>query len=249
MTTPDWFRARLAEAAEDFAAVLRRGPLEARVPTCPEWTLVDLAGHLGWVHDWAAEVVRTGSEQPQNYDRPPEGSDPADWYREKADRLLAALAETSPERACWNFGPGPQVVAFWARRQAHEATMHRVDAQLSVGEAEPYGARLAADGVGEVFEVMMPRRVRVLGRRPDLDGPLLVSSTEPDASWLLSPSATGEPLVSSGGTAEGAAAVLAGPAEKLLAVLWKRRELDKARVRVDGDAELARRFLASTLTP
>ncbi len=28
--------------------------LDAPVPTCPEWTVADLLGHIGRVHRWAA---------------------------------------------------------------------------------------------------------------------------------------------------------------------------------------------------
>lgn len=39
------------------AAVMSAPGLELQVPTCPEWTLLDLAQHLGAVHrKWAATV-------------------------------------------------------------------------------------------------------------------------------------------------------------------------------------------------
>lgn len=33
--------------------------LQARVPTCPEWTLRDLAVHVGGATRWMNEIVRT----------------------------------------------------------------------------------------------------------------------------------------------------------------------------------------------
>ena len=69
--------------------------------------------------------------------------------------------------------PGEQVwtwsadhsVGFWQRMQAIEASVHRWDAENAVGSAQPLDAALAADAIGQTFEVMAPttsacRRVR-----------------------------------------------------------------------------------------
>jgi hypothetical protein len=49
----------------------------------------------------------------------------------------------------WTFGPDA-TVRFWFRRQAHEVTVHRVDAERAAGRAgAPIDAALAADGVDE----------------------------------------------------------------------------------------------------
>ena len=46
-----------------------------------------------------------------------------------------------------------QTAGFSYRRQAHEALIHRLDAELAGGERTAIDARLAADGVGEVLGV------------------------------------------------------------------------------------------------
>jgi hypothetical protein len=47
-----------------------------------------------------------------------------------------------------------QTVGFVRRRQAHEALIHRIDAELAAGEVTAVDPDLAADGVDEVLRVM-----------------------------------------------------------------------------------------------
>ena len=43
---------RLAFEVDQFVALLDTADLDAPVPTCPEWTVTDLAVHLGIIHRW-----------------------------------------------------------------------------------------------------------------------------------------------------------------------------------------------------
>ena len=47
--------------------------------------------------------------------------------------LVAALAAAPDDLECWTFLPAPSPRAMWARRQAHETAIHRVDAELAAG--------------------------------------------------------------------------------------------------------------------
>ena len=49
----------------------------------------------------------------------------AAWYAECAKVLIETLRVTDPASECWTFGHAPRTAAFWFRRQAHEAAMHR----------------------------------------------------------------------------------------------------------------------------
>jgi len=150
----------LAEAAE-------RSPLTAPVPSCPGWQIRDVLAHLGFVHRWATRYVAEGRTEATS--EPGEEEiirlAPADeslvgWFRAGHARLVSVLAAADPAGRCWTFLPAPSPLAFWARRQAHETAIHRVDAQLAAAAAaatvpgadlDPFPAGLAADGVDELL--------------------------------------------------------------------------------------------------
>ena len=117
--------AHLAQDAAAAVAVLRTTDLSSPVPGCPGWVLRDLAGHLGGVHRWATAVVRTGERGGPKYATPPPDGELADWLAQGAADLVAVLGD--PDRPCWTFS-GEGTAAFWARRQALETVVHRIDA-------------------------------------------------------------------------------------------------------------------------
>ena len=77
-------------------------------------------------------------------------------FDEASQALVAALREADPDDAAWTWSKD-QTVGFILRRQAHEALIHRLDAELTAtghfSELEP---ALAADGVEKV-ELERPR--------------------------------------------------------------------------------------------
>ncbi|MDT8914555.1 maleylpyruvate isomerase family mycothiol-dependent enzyme [Amycolatopsis sp. PS_44_ISF1] len=217
-----------------FAEGLRTGEPGAPVPDCGGWTRADLGAHLGHVHRWAAEVVRTGEPRPQEFGNPPSADLPG-WYAESASVLLDALAEADPEASCWHFGATARTKAFWFRRQVHETAVHLID----LTEAAELDPVIAADGVSEVFEAILPR----IARRhavPPLAAPITLRATDTGHSWTLVP---GEPPAL--GEAEAVATVEA-PARNLVLRLWKRTV---AEPRITGDEAVATAFLRAPLTP
>ncbi len=253
---PPTYATCIRAEAERLLAAYETGPDTARVPACPEWTLADLVRHTGRVHRWAARIVRTGkfpgggsSTVPA-----PDGSELGPWYAESVDLLLGDLAATDPSRPTWAFGDGG-TAEFWSRRQAHEVCIHRVDAELTIGVQPVVDPDLAADGVGEVVEVMMPRSERFGPHR--LPAPVLLSCTDHPGRWLISP--PGEPdgvPVGTGPTltrteASAAAATVAGTAGDLLLALWRRIPPDDlgSRFTVEGDQTAARATLAARVVP
>jgi len=86
-------------------------------------------------------------------DRPDEELAP--WFDEVSAGLLEALRSTDPAVRVWSWAGGQQDVAWVARRQAHEAAVHRWDAQGALGTPDPIAADLAADGIGEFFDWML----------------------------------------------------------------------------------------------
>jgi uncharacterized protein (TIGR03083 family) len=215
-----------------FAACLEDGDLAASVPGCGTWTLYDLADHHGSGNLWAATAI---TERHGNLDPPPAPTGRAElvpWFRAAAATLDDALA-TDPDAEAWTIWP-PRTVAFWRRRRAQESMVHRWDAQNALGRTEPLDPQLAADGVAEVVDVMLPRQVK-RGRAQPPDAAARLAATDVGTSWTLGP---GDPV---GG--------VSGRAEDLLLALWRRRGYDDAALAWDGDAAAARAVLDRPLTP
>ncbi|MFJ9447492.1 maleylpyruvate isomerase family mycothiol-dependent enzyme [Kitasatospora sp. NPDC101235] len=242
---------RLAEAAA-------RTELSAPVPTCPEWQLVDLLRHIGYVHRWAATILSQGLRAPLDETGAqaavgPLPSDAAllDWYREGHTALVGALTAAPADVECWSFLPSPSPLAFWARRQAHETAVHRHDADAAAGMPGPaVDTALALDGIDELVSGFMTRGRSTL--RSDRPRTLQVRATDGadsgtgsgadsstgTGSWRLT--ITQEPLtVTTGESPEPADLTLAGPARELYLLLWNRLPSGRARdVVATGDRDL-----------
>ncbi|MGH3192428.1 MAG: maleylpyruvate isomerase N-terminal domain-containing protein, partial [Streptosporangiaceae bacterium] len=102
------------------AAVMSAPGLELKVPTCPEWTLLDLVQHLGAVHRKWAAAVNAGPAAAPPAESASEGAATAPgerepllaWSAASTQQLLDALREAGPDRGCWTWwGPSqsPQI--------------------------------------------------------------------------------------------------------------------------------------------
>jgi len=228
--------ARLADTAEGL-------PLAAVVPTCPGWTLRDLLRHLGGVHRWAGTHVREARPRLLTVHDLIElfGAWPADaalvaWYRAEHARLVESLTAADPDLVCFTFLPAPSPLYFWARRQAHETTIHRVDVESAAGSVSSVAADLAADDIDELVGGMVPRpgaRLRTSSPRT-----LRLAPDDP-ARWLLRigvGAVVTDREVDAAEPAEPADCTVRGPATDLYLALWNRRGVDG--LTIDGDASL-----------
>ncbi len=69
--------------------------------------------------------------------------------------LAEVLETTPPETVAWTWFERDQTVGFIRRRQAHEAVIHRIDAEQTASvESASIPTELAADGVDEVLHAM-----------------------------------------------------------------------------------------------
>ncbi|MEU3661831.1 maleylpyruvate isomerase family mycothiol-dependent enzyme [Streptomyces sp. NPDC032940] len=218
----------LASAAEKAGA-------GADVPTCPGWQVRDLLRHTGMVHRWATAFVTEGhtSYHPDGGLPDLDGDELVAWFREGHESLVAALATAPADVRCWHFLPAPSPLAFWARRQAHETTVHRLDAESARGGA-PSGIRtdFAVDGVDELL-CGMHARPRSAVRTQDPRTLRIRATDVPGAVWTVRLSA--EPPVTDHTDAGTADCELTGPAAALYAALWNRRPFPE----VAGDRSLA----------
>ena len=125
---------------------------------CPDWTAADLFFHLAEVQAFWSRVVGrrlTAVEDVEDLDlaRPADDADLPGLFAECTQALQEALRATPPDVVTWTWAR-EQTAGFSYRRQAHEALIHRLDAELPAGERTPIDARLAADGVAEVLGIM-----------------------------------------------------------------------------------------------
>ncbi|QNS07746.1 maleylpyruvate isomerase family mycothiol-dependent enzyme [Streptomyces xanthii] len=217
----------LADAAE-------RAGTDAKVPTCPDWQIRDLLRHTGMVHRWAAAFVAEGhtSYHPDGGLPDLDGEALIAWFREGHAQLVDTLTRAAPDVACWSFLPAPSPLAFWARRQAHETTVHRVDAQSALAAAPDTVPReLAVDGIEELLLGMHARpKSRV---RSDAPKVLRVRATDADRVWTVRIGQ--EPPATESGDAGEADCEVAGTAARLYVALWNRAPFPS----VSGDASVA----------
>ena len=234
----------VAEEGQRFGALARNldagptgmpGRLDVRVPWIPAWTARDLVGHLGTVHRWATAIVRAGTTDappPESLQDPPADA-LLEWYADGLAGVLAALRQTPPGAPAWHMSPAARrIAADWARRQAHELVVHRMDLEAAAGTpCAPVDPELAEDGVDELLGIVVPRWAHtepVSSARATV----LASAVDTGRRWTVAVD-HGSVLVRPGGTGGAAApdATVEGTAVQLLLHLWGR----PAEVTVTGD--------------
>ena len=150
---------------------LGAGDLDARIPSCPDWTVAELAEHITNFSALWAHVLCEGTGRPKPpFGAMPSGTDAvAAWFETAGRDLVAELRATTPDTTVWTWDPEDQSAAFVARRAAHELSIHRYDAQLARNRAQPIDAALAADGIDEIFAIASAAGRRVpTGQRRDV---------------------------------------------------------------------------------
>ena len=231
-----------------MASVVSGAPdIAAGVPTCPEWTVADLARHTGRVHRWVTEIVATRSGSWVAFpsaESPWESADGwAQWLAAGAGPLLAALRDAGPDTAAWTWGPGG-TAGWWARRMLHETTVHRCDAALAAGHAPSVEPVVAADGISE-FLANLPSSRRAAPRLSSLPAGQSMHLHATDDAGDFAEGAEGEWLVRftgdgiewSHGHAKATAAVR-GPVADLLLFVYGRVPAADPRLEVLGDASV-----------
>lgn len=160
--------------------------LDHQVPSCPRWTLGQLAGHVGQTFRFhAAHLPRGSTDKPEFGDRPepPAGPDVIEWYEESLAIIRTTLSDLDPDLPAWNWSVAPDTVLFWCRRMAHETLIHRWDAQCAIGLPEPLDPEVAADGIHEVLETWVQTRLRL--QPGEAEGVVRLVATDRERTWLV----------------------------------------------------------------
>jgi uncharacterized protein (TIGR03083 family) len=223
MPTTDEILDWIANESAAVAATIRPDTVDRPVPSCPEWQLRDLVGHLARVQSFWARVIRAGTDvQPEFPDAgasSPQHADEVRAYMQAATHdLIQALRDTAWDSPAWVWWKEPRTVGAIGRHQAQEAAVHRWDAQLAVGTPDPLPTALADDGVDEFVHIAGQMRGPV---------PIRLRATDTGREVLLS---TDAPAVT-----------VAATASDLVLLLYGR--VSARDVGVDGDASWLDRFL------
>jgi uncharacterized protein (TIGR03083 family) len=253
--TVERFCAEIDASATTIAGLIGEFDLATPVPTCPDWTLRELAVHVGRSHRWAAQITRTRSAEFIPFRAVPDGKFPADeadsgpWLLAGAASLIDTLQAAGSDQV-WTFaGLGP--ASFWARRMAHETAVHRADAELAVGRVPDLAPELAADAIAEWLGFMSGMMTDGASD-PRLEalppGRALHVHAHDDAlagagEWTLRSEPSGITLELGHGKGDVA---VRGLAARLLFVLVRRLPPDDPLVEVIGDAAVLARWLDRT---
>jgi len=182
------FLAHLTSESARFAQAISETQPGALVPSCPGWTADDLLWHLGEVQWFWGTVVREGltGEQAEALKpaRPGDRAALAAFYRRVSRDLGQALSTATPDTPAWTWSPD-QTVGFIRRRQAHEALIHRVDAELTAGDRTRMDPGLSADGVDEALRVMYGGVPGWGTFTPDPGCTVRVAASDTGDTWLV----------------------------------------------------------------
>jgi uncharacterized protein (TIGR03083 family) len=155
---PERYLQHLESDSARFREVLEATPAGTPVPSCPDWDADDLLWHLATVQrQWAVVVTQrpAGPDELQDTepDRPSSRTELLLAFDRWSGELLDALGAAPVTDAAWNWSQD-HTVGFILRRQAHEALIHRLDAEQCAGSVTVLDPELASDGVVEALEVM-----------------------------------------------------------------------------------------------
>ncbi len=178
----------LARESARFAAAVTEAAPGASVPTCPKWDVDDLLWHLAEVQWFWGTIVRQALQAPPSAEarpeRPASRSELASFYAVVSAELASALGSAAPQDRVWTWS-SDQTVGFVRRRQAHEALIHRIDAELTAGSRTPMDAQLSDDGIDEALRVMYGHAPDWATFSPSGAGIVRLRAADTGNTWLI----------------------------------------------------------------
>ena len=163
----------------------------------------------------------------------PQDADLASWFRDGHRALVEALASAPADLDTWTFLDAPTPLAFWARRQAHETAIHRIDAESAVDDVTGFPSGFAADGIDELLLRFARRSGRTLP--VETARSMAVRATDVSRSWRVTFAPLGFKIQADPIDAD-VELVVTGNASELYVMLWNRR--DTAGLELDDEPDL-----------
>ncbi|GGB40140.1 hypothetical protein GCM10011492_33700 [Flexivirga endophytica] len=243
-------------ALDDYLAALNTAATQLRddtaalrdeeVPTCRDWSTLQLIAHTGMVHRWATGII-TGTINRHNADAATEWfhnegmqqDDAGAWLLAGVELLTHALHDAPEDLEVFFFlndAPPPRLA--WARRQCHETTIHAVDGLAARLGRIPSAAdaavepTVALDGIDELLTGFVTRSHQEL--RSPRPATVVVEPTDADRAWTLRLS-DAPTSCEHGATVSSPDSKWTGTAAQLYLGLWNRGN----EIRQDGDDVLA----------
>ena len=224
-----------------LAAAASQAGADAPVVTCPGWTIRDLVLHIGEVQRWCASMVRNRVTNPSKHTEDFLGVLPSDtalidWFVDGSTALVATLKAADVDLDCFTFLEDAGTPRdFWARRQANEIAIHRVDAESALGRNGGIPARHASDGIDELLMGFAPRSRTPL--RSAVPVVLQVAPFDSDSAWRVR--ITDQPAVTTRGFGDADCSV-SGSSSDVYQSLWNRQGSEN--LTVSGDASVLELF-------
>ncbi|MFC4531331.1 maleylpyruvate isomerase family mycothiol-dependent enzyme [Sphaerisporangium dianthi] len=249
--THEEYCSALEEEVRRFAGVVEGVDPETPVTTCPGWVVAKLLKHVGIIYRWAEHIVRERAEKPVAFREVPVAL-PEDaagypvWLAEGGEALVATLRAAGGEAPVWSWG-AERNAGFWARRMLHESTVHRADAEITLGREPRIEVPVAVDGVEEALDNLLAAERFAEGFAELSRGGERLHFHATDAGeageWTVTLASGG--FTWERGHGKGDVAVRATAADLLL-MLYGRREPVGERYEVFGDRALLDAWRAKT---
>ncbi|WP_411104847.1 maleylpyruvate isomerase family mycothiol-dependent enzyme [Streptomyces sp. cmx-4-9] len=223
-------------------AVAAAPSLDAEVPSCPGWTLYDLANHLSEGDRFWAHIVRNttpGDERPgkDGLAAPRERDALISWLADSTEQLLSTLREAGPERGCWAWWEplaSPHTAAAVARRRVPESLIHTYDAQLASGNPQELPTTEAVDAIEEFLATVCTVTVPWPGEPATMD-----YHAAEAGSWRQTVDAAGSRftrLTAAEAAESKPTAAVYGTASEVALLMYMRIPADS--LQTEGDADL-----------
>ncbi len=212
-----------------YATALAADP-SLGVPCCPDWTIHDLAWHLGEVHwFWAADIEQRASDpgrvEAGKPARPSAYLEVVAWGQAQLAQLLRILEATADDVRLWTWAinESDHTVGFIRRHQVQETAVHRWDMQSAASNSDPapIDPEAASDSIDEFLSVTVPFAVN---KSKPLTGSVHLHCTDVAGEWYIERDGTVERAHATGDVA------LRGTASDILLALYNRISVDSLEV-------------------